>query len=694
MAEAFRELSLYTYKWVLNHFDKKKVHRIHRNVICHSLFWLAFTKAYWDRSKPGRNKYDLERMARNLAQGHTAMLRMGDPLDYEGKVFVTLGQLFDDVRHQKLAVGVPCHPDYSKQEEEIVTHLAKLTRDKRNDMVCLPASVPEAKQVLNPSHPWYQYDDSARYCWCDWSSSRDGRTPSSDIAEQDPTQVSAPESTDTEMYQVLEKELLISSDYQAGLVRNATQVLDEVVGDVEVTRDICSIQFREPDEEEEEICHTPGTRDEGQGRSILKKMMANTATGTIPRQPHTIGNIPSGVGSPLAKHPGNRIPSGDFSFRSGFQSQLKGFQSQAKVTYDSYTSLKQSYMSLKQSYTSFKRSSSRKQERQTQPKPLAETPTQSPLQKTGRLQSVVSVVQKEQPKRDRSTQHDRCEDDVTACRCTDETLETAPYHLIGSPEVIAEQFVLYCTDRFSRDNFKDEVNDFGNVFGHRTAFIARYCMATVVYFEVAWVRGERWIFPNIPPEMEKMTSRRGVTLPALPKESMKCTGDDVAVRCLKRWCYFLALMQFWKDKTTPFQYGGVVRHDSKVLLYVMFRLKAVLKSVDFQFHHYAVKNTTTWNDYARRNLTSDQVTADRKAHQKTHDELTVLKIWMQRRYQEEADLELQILQRIRGDVDRLEVHRENRRCHLGNEEEYRLMRQKLAEEQNKGRGATGAFNQE
>ena len=186
-------------------------------MICHSLFWLAFAKAYWDRSKPGRNKYDPEKMARNLAQGRTAMLRKGDPLDYEGKVFVTLGQFFDDVRHQKLAVGVPCRPDYSKQEKEIVTHLAKLARDKRNDMVCLPASVPEAKQVLFPSHPWYSYDDSARYCRCDRSSGRDSRMASSEGTEQDLTQASAPESTDTEMYQVLKKDLLISSDYQAGL---------------------------------------------------------------------------------------------------------------------------------------------------------------------------------------------------------------------------------------------------------------------------------------------------------------------------------------------------------------------------------------------------------------------------------------------------------------------------------------------
>ena len=305
-------------------------------------------------------------MARNLAQGQTAMLWFGDPLDYEGKVFVTLGQLFDDVRHQKLAVGVPCHPDYSKQEEEILTHLAKLARDKRNDTIQLPASVPEVKQVLNPSHPWYKYDDSARHGRRNRSSSRERGMPPLEMAEPDPMLVSAPESTDTEMYHVLEKDLLISSDYQAGLARNVAQVL-EVAGGVESTGDVHSIQFREPDEEEEIRC-TPGTRDEGRGQSILKKMTANTLTGTIPQQPHTIGDVPSGVGSPLAKHPGNRIPSGDFSFRLGFQSQLQMFQSHTKKTYDWYTSLKQSYPYVKQS-------SSRKRECQTQPKPLVETPT-------------------------------------------------------------------------------------------------------------------------------------------------------------------------------------------------------------------------------------------------------------------------------------------------------------------------------
>ena len=255
-------------------------------------------------------------MARNLAEGHTTMIRVRDPIEYRGKVFATLGQLFDDVRHQKLAVGVPCRPDYSKQEEEILTHLAKLTRDKRNDTVRLLASVPEAKQVLNPSHPWYKYNDNTRYFHRDRSSSRDSRMASSDTTEQDPTQASAPKSTDTEMYQVLEKDLLISSDYQAGLVRNAAQVLDKVAGGTEPARDVHSVQFREPDKEEE-CRRTPGQRlrAEGRGQSILKKETANTATGAIPRRPHASDDVPSGIGSPLGKHPGNRVPQGDFRLR-------------------------------------------------------------------------------------------------------------------------------------------------------------------------------------------------------------------------------------------------------------------------------------------------------------------------------------------------------------------------------------------
>ena len=58
---------------------------------------------------------------------------------------------------------------------------------------------------------------------------------------------------------------------------------------------------------------------------------------------------------------------------------------------------------------------------------------------------------------------------------------------------------------------------------------------------------------------------------------------------------------------------------------------------------------------------------------------------MQRRYEDEADLEFEVIKRVRGDVNRLEVHRENKRRHPGNEDEYRCFWQKMDEE-NRARG--------
>ena len=197
-------------------------------------------------------------MVRNLAEVRTAMIRVGDPIGYKGKVFVTLGQLFDDVRHQKLAVGIPCRPDYSKQEDEILTHLVKLTRDKRNDTVRLPASVPEAKQVLNPSHPWYKYDDNARYGSHARSSSRASRATPPEAMEQNPTQASAPESTDTEMYQAVERDLLITNNYEAGLVQNAAKACGQVTGSDGRSEDVRNVQFKEPDGGEVECHRTSG----------------------------------------------------------------------------------------------------------------------------------------------------------------------------------------------------------------------------------------------------------------------------------------------------------------------------------------------------------------------------------------------------------------------------------------------------
>ena len=58
------------------------------------------------------------------------------------------------------------------------------------------------------------------------------------VSVQDPMQASVAESTDTEMYQAVERDLLITNDYEAGLVRNATKAHDQAAGGNEQSGDV------------------------------------------------------------------------------------------------------------------------------------------------------------------------------------------------------------------------------------------------------------------------------------------------------------------------------------------------------------------------------------------------------------------------------------------------------------------------
>ena len=110
----------------------------------------------------------------------------------------------------------------------------------------------------------------------------------------------------------------------------------------------------------------------------------------------------------------------------------------------------------------------------------------------------------------------------------------APYHLIGICEVEGKRdqesekhLLLYMMDRFTWEHYSPELNDFGNAFSSKTVFVTRFCMAVALYFEITWVRGEKWIFPLIPDLLTESPMRRGGKLPVRPTCSRKRKGDNV-----------------------------------------------------------------------------------------------------------------------------------------------------------------------
>ena len=217
-----------------------------------------------------------------------------------------------------------------------------------------------------------------------------------------------------------------------------------------------------------------------------------------------------------------------------------------------------------------------------------------------------------------------------------------------------KHLLLYMMDRFTWEHYSPELNNLGNAFGSRTVFTTRFCMAAALYFEVAWTRGEKWIFPLIPDLLTQSPMRHGGKLPERLTCSTSRKGDNVRLRCREWWMYLLVLLQCWKDESCAFDYGGALRSDSKLMLFIYFRVKYVLKRAGVaNFHLYQVRSKTQWNVAMLSGYTPDQLTAQREMHREAKEEMTAYKDWMHRRYEAEATCEFNELQASGGNFDTL-----------------------------------------
>ena len=462
----------------------------------------------------------------------------------------------------------------------------------------------------------------------------------------------------------------------------------------EVDQDIRRVRLKRESEERdsEPKCwpspqHRP--QQEERGHSILKKRTANMNL-PVPRQPYG-DDEPHGVGSPLAAHPGNRTPMG-----TTLQPPHPGVQRPGASPYqvEQQTAFQ---TALRQCYTDYasSRSSLRKREH-TQSRAVVLTPTQSPAQKAFKLKSTVTVVEAaSRPRhrsgsRHRSSSHHRSGSRHRSSSRHRQASDTpawrphrgAPYHLIGVCEVEGrgdqeseKHLLLYIMDRFTWEHYSPELNDLGNAFGSKTVFMTRFCMVAALYFEVAWAKGVKWIFPLIPDLLTESPMRRGGKLPIRPTCSTKRKGDNVKLRCQEWWMYLLMLLQCWKDESCAFNYGGALCPDSKVMLFIYFRIKNLLKKAGVaDFHLYQIKSKTNWSVAMLTKYTPDQLTVQREMHREAKEEMTAFKDWMHKRYEAEATCEYNELQASGGNFDMLANCREDAIRRPGDKDQFRKER--------------------
>ena len=251
--------------------------------------------------------------------------------------------------------------------------------------------------------------------------------------------------------------------------------------------------------------------------------------------------------------------------------------------------------------------------------------TQSPAQKNTKLKSIVHKVMPKEPEAHATSgwQPDR----ALSYHSMAKKLEDFMHYIMQSGLMVCNHFLT-------------EIDDL-MIFGHERSSITHQIVASILYTELAWFKGYPYTFPVIPPQLERRAPYpEGAPLPKCPKESQSHHAVGLKENCQVWWHYLLVLLQYWKDTKSPFPYGGLLRHDSNLLMYIYHRIKCLLCMGRVELQHYSIKNQMPWTAYSQMNYMPDQIMKQRETYTAIGDKLQDLKNWLHKCYEEEVDVEI------------------------------------------------------
>ena len=75
------------------------------------------------------------------------------------------------------------------------------------------------------------------------------------------------------------------------------------------------------------------------------------------------------------------------------------------------------------------------------------------------------------------------------------------------------------------------------------------------------------------------------------------TKTDMQVKCKREWLYLMRLLQYWYDATTVYTYSRPVQQESKLMLFVYYRINAMLNSNAIFIWLYEVMDFMLWGRY-------------------------------------------------------------------------------------------------
>ena len=113
------------------------------------------------------------------------------------------------------------------------------------------------------------------------------------------------------------------------------------------------------------------------------------------------------------------------------------------------------------------------------------------------------------------------------------------------------------------------------------------------------------------------------------------------------------LLQYWYNAGSVYTYGGPVRQESKLMLFVFYRINAMLNPYGIFIWLHEVMDNTPWLSYYQARTRPQQRIADYESHLHVIKGLEILQNWLRNHYIVEATVEWRHLKLYGGSLDRL-----------------------------------------
>ena len=165
-------------------------------------------------------------------------------------------------------------------------------------------------------------------------------------------------------------------------------------------------------------------------------------------------------------------------------------------------------------------------------------------------------------------------------------------------------------------------------FYSQATVIAGHVIASTITTLVAANRGVHFLVLSIPRELMNLPANPPDVKLLGPPACSKDYETDVRVHCIREWTYVVHLLQYWNDAGSVYTYRCPMWQESKLMLYVFYRINAMLNPYGIVIQLHEVMDNTLWLSYYQAYTQPEQCKTDYESHLHVIKGLEILQNWL------------------------------------------------------------------